>query len=114
MFEELTQSIRDETVRSLFRVALVAEPAPSALTSLPPRGAPLRAARPASPQRQMLSHAAVSAFGTPEKAGGPEGTAPPGPATLRQAPVTSHEPKVGRNDPCPCGSGKKYKKCHGA
>jgi preprotein translocase subunit SecA len=23
------------------------------------------------------------------------------------------EPKVGRNDPCPCGSGKKYKKCHG-
>jgi hypothetical protein len=23
-------------------------------------------------------------------------------------------PKVGRNDPCPCGSGKKYKKCHGA
>ena len=22
-------------------------------------------------------------------------------------------PKVGRNDPCPCGSGKKYKKCHG-
>jgi preprotein translocase subunit SecA len=25
-----------------------------------------------------------------------------------------NEPKVGRNDPCPCGSGKKYKKCHGA
>ena len=24
------------------------------------------------------------------------------------------EPKVGRNDPCPCGSGRKYKKCHGA
>jgi preprotein translocase subunit SecA len=23
-------------------------------------------------------------------------------------------PKVGRNEPCPCGSGKKYKKCHGA
>jgi preprotein translocase subunit SecA len=23
-------------------------------------------------------------------------------------------PKVGRNDPCPCGSGKKYKHCHGA
>ena len=27
--------------------------------------------------------------------------------------VSSNEPKVGRNDPCPCGSGKKYKKCHG-
>jgi preprotein translocase subunit SecA len=47
-------------------------------------------------------------------------------ASARQAPVPArtggddvvktvkHEgPKVGRNDPCPCGSGKKYKKCHG-
>ncbi len=31
-----------------------------------------------------------------------------GPGTYRR-----EEPKVGRNDPCPCGSGKKYKKCHG-
>jgi uncharacterized protein YecA (UPF0149 family) len=30
----------------------------------------------------------------------------------RSRPVTAE--KVGRNDPCPCGSGKKYKKCHGA
>src|SRR5688572_23529491 len=29
-------------------------------------------------------------------------------------PFKREEPKVGRNDPCPCGSGKKYKKCHGA
>ena len=29
-------------------------------------------------------------------------------------PVRREAPKVGRNDPCPCGSGKKYKKCHGA
>ena len=28
--------------------------------------------------------------------------------------VRREEPKVGRNAPCPCGSGKKYKKCHGA
>ena len=28
--------------------------------------------------------------------------------------VREGAPKVGRNDPCPCGSGKKYKKCHGA
>jgi hypothetical protein len=28
--------------------------------------------------------------------------------------IVREEPKVGRNDPCPCGSGKKYKKCHGA
>ncbi|MDA8961907.1 SEC-C metal-binding domain-containing protein [Congregibacter sp.] len=29
-------------------------------------------------------------------------------------PITRSTPKVGRNDPCPCGSGKKYKQCHGA
>ncbi len=31
----------------------------------------------------------------------------------KQKPIKRSEPKVGRNDPCPCGSGKKYKKCHG-
>ena len=35
----------------------------------------------------------------------PAGTAQPQPAVPQ---------KIGRNDPCPCGSGKKYKKCHGA
>ena len=28
--------------------------------------------------------------------------------------MTRAHPKVGRNEPCPCGSGKKFKKCHGA
>jgi preprotein translocase subunit SecA len=32
---------------------------------------------------------------------------------LKARPVVREAPKVGRNDPCPCGSGKKYKKCHG-
>ncbi len=31
-----------------------------------------------------------------------------------QAPVRREGPKIGRNDPCPCGSGQKFKKCHGA
>jgi preprotein translocase subunit SecA len=35
-------------------------------------------------------------------------------ATKKKAqPTVRHMPKVGRNDPCPCGSGKKYKHCHG-
>jgi preprotein translocase subunit SecA len=34
-------------------------------------------------------------------------------AEAQAKPVRRNEPKVGRNDPCPCGSGKKYKKCHG-
>ncbi|GEJ55370.1 preprotein translocase subunit SecA [Anaeromyxobacter diazotrophicus] len=33
---------------------------------------------------------------------------------VKQETVVRTQPKVGRNDPCPCGSGKKYKKCHGA
>jgi len=33
---------------------------------------------------------------------------------VRPAPITRSEPKIGRNDPCPCGSGKKHKKCCGA
>jgi len=32
----------------------------------------------------------------------------------RQGTIVHEQPKPGRNDPCPCGSGKKYKKCHGA
>ncbi|MGE5622695.1 MAG: preprotein translocase subunit SecA, partial [Bacillota bacterium] len=35
------------------------------------------------------------------------------PEDARQQPVVNAVPKVGRNDPCPCGSGKKYKQCHG-
>jgi preprotein translocase subunit SecA len=34
--------------------------------------------------------------------------------TTQQKTAKREEPKVGRNEPCPCGSGKKYKKCHGA
>jgi preprotein translocase subunit SecA len=52
------------------------------------------------------------------ESGGGGATAPSGgngaPAEAEARPVRRHEPKVGRNDPCPCGSGKKYKKCHGA
>lgn len=32
---------------------------------------------------------------------------------VKQDPIRNNGPKVGRNDPCPCGSGKKYKNCHG-
>jgi preprotein translocase subunit SecA len=35
-------------------------------------------------------------------------------ANAKNGPYTREQPKVGRNEPCPCGSGKKYKQCHGA
>ncbi|BDG08773.1 preprotein translocase subunit SecA [Anaeromyxobacter paludicola] len=53
-------------------------------------------------QRVIESHGA-------EAGGDGEAAAAP-----KQETVVRTQPKVGRNDPCPCGSGKKYKKCHGA
>jgi len=34
-------------------------------------------------------------------------------APPKQSPIRNMDPKIGRNDPCPCGSGKKFKQCHG-
>jgi preprotein translocase subunit SecA len=116
MFDELTRSIREETVRMLYRASLMPPP-----NAPPPRGVVQRPSREASadrsaaepappprPARAREIHPTVTAFGTaaPQEGGAPE--------RERRAPVATQEPKVGRNDPCPCGSGKKYKKCHGA
>ena len=45
--------------------------------------------------------------------GAASGTAAEGGVATAQKPVVRDHPKVGRNEPCPCGSGKKYKHCHG-
>jgi preprotein translocase subunit SecA len=62
---------------------------------------------------------AAGGFGPDEFGLGPGSSAdddelPPGAPAPRPKPFVTTMPKVGRNDPCPCGSGKKYKKCHGA
>ena len=45
---------------------------------------------------------------------GPDNQMASGSADARQTePFVRHDRKVGRNEPCPCGSGKKYKRCHG-
>jgi preprotein translocase subunit SecA len=65
----------------------------------------------------------VGAFAGAARAAGRAAAAPSpfAPRSVRaggdDAPIKTmrrEEPKVGRNDPCPCGSGKKYKKCHGS
>jgi preprotein translocase subunit SecA len=60
----------------------------------------------------------VSAFGAARRQALPGGMGGPTPARTGGDDVIKtvrrDEPKVGRNDPCPCGSGKKFKKCHGA
>ena len=84
MFEELLQRLQEDVVEKLFTVQLARQ---EDAQRLDPRRAP---------QRQVLmSH---------------------GGATVQAQPVQIKRdaPKVGRNEPCPCGSGKKYKKCHGA
>jgi uncharacterized protein YecA (UPF0149 family) len=43
-----------------------------------------------------------------------QGATAAGEEAARTKTVTRDQPKVGRNEPCPCGSGKKYKKCCGA
>jgi preprotein translocase subunit SecA len=67
----------------------------------------------------QAQHAEVSALQAPEpevppQSGPGEYAAGSAPAAEPQAPFVRAVPKVGRNEPCPCGSGKKYKNCHGA
>ncbi|MCL2809742.1 MAG: preprotein translocase subunit SecA [Treponema sp.] len=67
-------------------------------------------------QNQSASHKSIGSFGgsfggTPQKA--PAASPMQRASRPDNATVVRNQPKVGRNDPCPCGSGKKYKQCHG-
>ncbi|MYB32096.1 MAG: preprotein translocase subunit SecA, partial [Acidobacteria bacterium] len=110
LFEEMWDRIERETVRLLFvlkavRAAPAPKPAPVARRPLTFSGAGSNAG---------AGLAAVGAGGGGLQA--PEGAPAPAalPAGGRLVQVKSGQKKVGRNDPCPCGSGKKYKKCHAA
>ncbi|MEZ6048940.1 MAG: SEC-C metal-binding domain-containing protein [Planctomycetaceae bacterium] len=68
-------------------------------------------------QISTITHAAPEEDYSAPMGGGPEdapGQMPPGQSPQVVEPIKNFEERVGRNDPCPCGSGKKYKKCHGA
>jgi preprotein translocase subunit SecA len=93
LFREMFGRIRSRAVEQVFRVMIEL---PSA-----ERLAELRSAEEArrTAQQKRLH----------EQHGGSPAEAPVAPQT-----VVREGPKVGRNDPCPCGSGKKFKKCHGA
>ncbi len=60
----------------------------------------------------QMRHGSENAAG--EDDGPPRPAARPAPARVTVQPVRREGPKVGRNDSCPCGSGQKFKKCHGA
>ena len=123
LFEDMMARIDNETVRYLYNVQVQMEGGP------PPGAAqPVSQQQPAA--RPLAAAASAAARATDE------GAAVPLPAFARemerkqqrqekemqyQSGAAQAEPpkpvragaKVGRNDPCPCGSGKKYKKCHG-
>jgi preprotein translocase subunit SecA len=69
----------------------------------------------AQQQAMQMRHGSDLAAGDEEAAPAarPAASRPPQPRVSVQ-PVRREGPKIGRNDPCPCGSGQKFKKCHGA
>ncbi len=118
MFRELMNSIWEEFTRVIFHVEVTIEPAelepepaqPTELTYAGGGPEQPSAMDEASQAAQVAAPAAgAAAVGTAAAAGG-NGASSENPATV----VKSEREKIGRNDPCWCGSGKKYKKCHGA
>jgi len=103
LFDKMLTETRDEFVLRLFRVQLA------------PQAQQVLHEAPRTPQRMVAQHAEADAFGgaLAESEGGVAVEAPPqAQASSRPAARPAGLPEVGRNDPCPCGSGKKYKKCH--
>jgi preprotein translocase subunit SecA len=110
MFEELGMQIREEVVGLLFHAQLAPQEAPT-LEQQPQRnGERLSYEHETSAGAGAMAMAgSPSAVATAGAVGGPSETVSTAPQTVRVA----EEQKLGRNDPCWCGSGKKYKKCHG-
>jgi preprotein translocase subunit SecA len=86
LFQEMKDRIEDDIVQKLFRYEPVSEE------------------QMAEQRRRREIAAPKIEFSAPPKVEGGN----------RPQPTVNKDAKVGRNDPCPCGSGKKYKKCHGA
>jgi preprotein translocase subunit SecA len=119
LFTAMKDRVEEEIVRYLWRLTPVVGDDASGTA------VPVRPPSPRRPPQQITLNAPSASAASPFGAvrgnavpGRPGAQEPPRPArtggddVVRQ--VKRDEPKVGRNDPCPCGSGKKYKKCHGA
>jgi preprotein translocase subunit SecA len=114
LFQELRATIREEVLRYLFHLEIEPEQAAGLASERP--GSPNGGAR----GDLVYEHESVAGADAIQAAGGGAGAgtavlAPPGGGGVPQQEqrVASEWDRVGRNDPCPCGSGKKYKKCHG-
>ncbi|HYQ40124.1 MAG TPA: preprotein translocase subunit SecA [Pseudomonas sp.] len=100
LFQELLDNIKRDTIRVLSHVQVRREDPAEEEERLRREAEALAA-------RLQFEHAAAPALDQPLE----DAEAEP----VQEAPVAvpRQEPKVGRNEPCPCGSGKKYKHCHG-
>jgi len=106
MFADLMDKIKSDITDRMFRAATSVNAFQSFVSMIP---------------RIQTQHASVSALGgstaaapAPARALSPQEAAMEAALARKPEPVRRDLPKVGRNEPCPCGSGKKYKVCHGA
>ena len=113
MFEGMMRRFQEETARYLFHMQIV-DTSPTPVTAGPagngeqPEPAPRkRASTSIDDLEAQFQRRKKRELQEARMAGSGDGAATPQQVVRGQA-------KVGRNDPCPCGSGKKYKKCHGA
>jgi preprotein translocase subunit SecA len=101
LFQLMLERIKHEIIQMLARVRIRSEDEVQALEQQQQRQAQAR--------QLQFQHAEADGLA----AGDGEPVAESAAAMMPQMPVHRDAPKVGRNDPCPCGSGKKYKHCHG-
>jgi preprotein translocase subunit SecA len=101
LFQQLLDNLKFEVIRFLCHIQIQRQDEAELLEQ--------RRREAAAKEHLAFQHAAASAMGEPPPGPGPGGDAEPAPSQ----PFTRESPKVGRNEPCPCGSGKKYKQCHG-
>ena len=106
MFEDMMDGVKSEFVRYMFHLEV--ETAPEVESHQPEQVNYSYAADPI-----QGFDGAVDEDGFPMEEGSPNGDDPMEMPKVEQR-VVGEDDRVGRNDPCPCGSGLKYKKCHGA
>ncbi len=104
LFSEMLEHAKREVVTLLARVRIRSEEEVAALE------AQERQQVEAQLRQAQFQHQDAGGYGADEEA---EQVQRGEAGALTVAQVTREAPKVGRNDPCPCGSGKKYKHCHG-
>ncbi len=109
LFENMLQTIRDEVVRVLMNVRIQSPEEAQQVEQQVEREASQ------SFSQASYTHAEFSAApdADPEQVAVAMQSAPALPDDDKDQPFRRFGNKIGRNDPCPCGSGKKYKQCHG-